>query len=32
MKGSTKGFVFGVVVGAVAYHVMTNAKTPAKQG
>jgi hypothetical protein len=26
MKGSHKGFVFGVIVGIVAYHVVINAK------
>lgn len=30
VKSSTKSFVFGVVVGAVAYHIMTNAKTAKK--
>ena len=26
MKGTHKGFLFGVVVGAVAYHVVMNSK------
>lgn len=31
VKGSTKSFVFGMVVGAVAYHIMMNAKTAPKK-
>jgi hypothetical protein len=26
MKGSQKGFLFGVVVGVIAYHVVMNSK------
>lgn len=32
MKSTTKSFVFGMVVGAVAYHIMTQAKTAPKKG
>ncbi len=27
MKDSTRAFVFGAIVGAVAYHIMTQSKT-----
>lgn len=27
MKAGGKGFIFGVIVGAVAYHVVMNSKT-----
>lgn len=30
MKGNTKAFVFGLVVGAVAYHIMNQSKTAKK--
>lgn len=31
MKGTTKAFLFGLVVGAVAYHIMMQSKSTSKQ-
>jgi len=28
VKGTTKAFLFGLIVGAVAYHIMMNSKAP----